>query len=217
MSRHKQRKFNELAGFENFYANPFSFKGVWSEKVFSNQRPITLELGCGKGEFSLQLGKQFPERNFIGIDLDGARLWRAAKNALAECLSNVAFIQMNIDKIEEAFAPGEVSEIWIPFPDPYPKPSKWKKRLISTVFLERYKKIIQNGSILHFKTDNSHLFDFGIKSIQESGYLIISQTNDLYHSPLQNEFNTIPSYFESIFMAKGESIKYVMFKFVDEK
>jgi len=214
MSRHKQRKFNELATFTNFYSNPFVFKGKWNNEIFNNANPVVLELGCGKGEFSIHLSKQFPTTNFIGIDLDGARLWRAAKNALNEKSTNVVFVQANIDKITEMFSSNEVSEIWIPFPDPYPKPSKWKKRLISTTFLEKYKQILHPNAILHFKTDNTALFEFGLKSIVEAGFKICEQTHDLYQSPLLNDFNSIPSYFEQVFMAKGESIKYVRFQMI---
>jgi len=214
MSRHKKRKFSELNSFPNFYAEPMRFKANWQNDVFKNNNPITLELGCGKGEFSISLAKHFPEKNFCGIDLDGARLWRAAKNAINEGLTNVVFAQANIDKINDIFTTNEVSEIWIPFPDPYPKPSKWKKRLISIVFLERYKQIVQDNSIFHFKTDNSPLFEFGMESIKQAGFNILESSNNLYQSAILNEFNSIPSYFEQIFKAKGETIKYVRFQFV---
>lgn len=213
MSRHKRRKFSELATFPNFISEPYIFKGKWNEIVFKNLNPLVLELGCGKGEFSITLARLFPEKNFIGIDLDGARLWRAGKDALTLNLSNVVFVQANIQSITEIFSENEASEIWIPFPDPYPKPSKWKKRLISSIFLDYYKNILQPGSMLHFKTDNTALFEFGLKSIYESGFYIIEYTYDLYNSALQNEFNTIPSYFESLFKEKGEPIKYARFSF----
>jgi len=217
MSRQKQRKFRELAEFSNFIANPFPNKGHWQEKIFKNNNPLILELGCGKGEFCNQLGKMFPQQNFIGIDIDGARLWRAGKNAMDANLKNVVFTQLNIDKIEESFDINEVDEIWIPFPDPYPKPSKWKKRLISTIFLERYSKILKPEHILHFKTDNTNLYTFAVNSILSSGFTILENTDNLYHSTILNEFNSIPSYFESIFMEKGETIKYIRFQNIVKK
>ncbi|MBT5528746.1 MAG: tRNA (guanosine(46)-N7)-methyltransferase TrmB [Cytophagia bacterium] len=212
MARHKQRKFAELATLDNFYFQPENMQGKWNSLCFKNTNPIVLELGCGKGEYTNNLGAKFPDKNFIGVDLKGVRLWRAAKNALDNKLNNVAFLQINIDNIEDYFAEEEVSEIWIPFPDPYPKPSKWKKRLISSKFLTKYKRILQQKGILHFKTDNTPLFEFAKETLDKDKHSILQITDNLHESDLLNEYNSIPTYFEGLFRDKGETIKYIKFQ-----
>lgn len=195
----------------NAFSDGTHFRGKWSRECFDNDQPLVLELGCGKGEYSIALSKSFPERNFIGIDLKGVRLWRAAKDAAEAGLKNVVFLQIAIEKIEESFAPDEVSEIWIPFPDPYPKPCKAKKRLISPKYLDFYKNILVKNGLIHFKTDNDGLYNFAVEVLEKEGHYISAVTDDLYHSEIQDKFNSIPSYFESIFLSQGKTIKYIRF------
>lgn len=211
MARHKLKRFAELETFPNYYDQDQSMKGKWSAHFFKNNHPLILELGCGKGEFSLGLGKEFQDLNFIGIDLKAVRLWRGAKDAMDADLSNVAFLKANIYDIEEYFAKNEVDEIWIPFPDPYPKPSKWKKRLVSSNYLNKYKNILKKEGIIHFKTDNTGLYEFACETLEQMNCKILDNTDDLYQSDIQNKYNSIPSYFESLFMEKGEKIKYIRF------
>lgn len=213
MARHKKRKFAELATFDNFFDQPIGISGDWREMFFKNSNPLILELGCGKGEYTNELGKRFPDINFIGIDLKGVRLWRAAKNAIEAKLTNVAFLKINIDHITEFFNGGEVDEIWIPFPDPYPKPSKWKKRLVSSKFLSMYKQILKPYGIVHFKTDNTALYEFALETFSEQKLEVLENTNDLYGSEILNSYNSIPTYFEQLFKEKGETIKYIKFNF----
>jgi tRNA (guanine-N7-)-methyltransferase len=213
MARHKKRKFAELATFDNFFDQPENINGDWRELFFKNSNPLILELGCGKGEYTNELGKRFPDINFIGIDLKGVRLWRAAKNAIDAELTNVAFLKINIDHIAYFFKNDEVDEIWIPFPDPYPKPSKWKKRLVSSKFLSMYRQILKPNGIVHFKTDNTGLYEFAIETFSNQKLNIIENTIDLYNSEILNSYNSIPTYFEQLFKEKGETIKYIKFKF----
>jgi tRNA (guanine-N7-)-methyltransferase len=212
MARHKQRKFAELETLPNFYKLPENMKGKWHVACFKNTNPIILELGCGKGEYTNHLGMKFPDKNFIGIDLKGVRLWRAAKNAIDNQLQNVAFLQINIDNIQEYFSEGEIDELWIPFPDPYPKPSKWKKRLISSNYLNKYKPLLKKEATIYFKTDNTGLFEFAKETLEKEEHRILEITDNLHESSILNEYNSIPTYFESLFREKGESIKYIKFQ-----
>ncbi|MCY7410565.1 MAG: tRNA (guanosine(46)-N7)-methyltransferase TrmB [Chitinophagales bacterium] len=186
MAKNKIKHLEELKTFSNVFQLRKDLKGKWNE-VFKNSNPVTLELACGKGEYSLALAKKFPSGNFIGIDIKGARIWRGAKSALEEKISNVIFLRTYIDHIEEYFAEGEVEEIWITFPDPYHASGKARKRLTSTLFLPRYKKILKQGGIVHLKTDDLLLYEFTIETLQAVNANILFHTNDLYASALQYE------------------------------
>jgi tRNA (guanine-N7-)-methyltransferase len=188
-------------------------KGQWNELVFQNSNPITLELACGKGEYTLALARQFPARNFIGLDIKGARIWRGAKMALEEKISNVAFLRTYIDHIEDYFTDAEVEEIWITFPDPYPEKSKARKRLTSELFLPRYKKILKPGGIIHLKTDDLQLYQFTLEKIEEFKCHILFVSEDLYASPLPDEILAEKTFYEQQHLAKGKSIKYIRFRF----
>lgn len=212
MTRQKKIKFKELATFDNAFESPNEMKGKWNSDYFKNNNSIILELGCGKGEYTNELAKRFSDKNFIGVDIKGVRLWRGAKNAIIAKLQNVAFVRILIQNITEIFDKDEITEIWIPFPDPFPRPSKWKKRLVSSLYLNYYKDILIKNGIINFKTDNTNLYQFGLKTLKEEKHEIIEYTDNLYNSAILNEYNSIPTYFEEIHKEKGETIKYIKFR-----
>jgi tRNA (guanine-N7-)-methyltransferase len=212
MSRKKGPKLAELQTFPNVVFKDRDTAGTWNSHIFNNNHPIVLELGCGKGEYTLRMAEAFPNFNYIGIDLKGARLWRAAKDALASGLKNVAFLQINIIEICDYFATEEVSEIFIPFPDPFKKPSKSQKRLISKRYLDLYAHILKKKGLLHFKTDNGPLYNFALYTLKTEGHEILANTDNLYQSGLVDFYTSIPTYFEQLFIEKGETIKYIKFR-----
>jgi tRNA (guanine-N7-)-methyltransferase len=182
--------------------------------VFGNKNPIVLEAGCGKAEYTLALAQKNPERNYIGIDLKGARIWRGALNAREQKLTHVAFIKSGLEKLSDFFGKDEIAEIWIPFPDPYPKPSKHKKRLISPRFLALYRGIIRRGGIIHFKTDDNNLFDYALEVLKESQTEILAQTHNFYTSDILDSDNSIKTYYEGKWIEEGRTIKYLKFRFL---
>ena len=216
MTRRNSDKINAIKEMPNVFETEERLSGTWYKDYFENQNPLVLELGCGKGEFSIALGQAFPDKNFIGIDIKGPRIWRAATVTEELGLKNVAFGRFRIEYIGNHFQNESVSEIWIPFPDPFPRTSKSGRRLSSPEFLERYKPLLKSDAILHFKTDNTDLFDWTLdvyKSTLKDEIEIIEYTTDLHHSELLNPYNSIPSKYEKQFMAKGETIKYLKFRF----
>jgi len=197
--------------------NDFELKGNWNTKHFEKAQPIVLELGCGKGEYSVGLSQKYPQKNFIGIDIKGARMWVGAKQAEALNLNNVAFLRTRIDFIEQAFAKDEVDEIWITFPDPQPQKTRERKRLTHLRFLERYRNLLKKGGIVHLKTDSRLLYDFTLEVIKENKLELIVHTPDLYKEDFsKNQFfsdaASIKTHYEGIFTAKGFSINYIVFK-----
>ncbi len=185
-------------------------KGVWSEKVFSNTHSITLELGCGKGEYTVGLSKLYPNRNFIGVDIKGARLWRGAKTADEEGLANVAFLRTHIGNLPDAFAPNEVSEIWLPCPDPQMK--KARKRLSGSFFLNRYQNFLVDGGLVHLKTDSNFMYQY-TKAIAEHNNLeILEATDDIYAEAEVKPELQIRTFYESQFLSRGIPSKYLCFK-----
>ena len=223
MGHRKLKKFAEVAEFPNVIQTHlfpedgvvFPLKGKWKEGYFKNNNPITLELGCGRGEYTVELARRFPKRNFIGMDIKGARIWKGAKAALAENLGNVAFVRNRIDFIETYFAPGEVSEIWVPFPDPYP--GKEQKRLVATPFIKRYRNLAPAGSIIHLKTDNHDLYEYALEEVKAHNYPLLCNSADVY-SDLQTLgterfalLTEIQTYYEKLFLSAGSKIHYVEF------
>lgn len=194
----------------------FPLKGKWTTEVFKNDNPIVLELGCGKGEYAVGLGKRYPDKNFIGVDIKGARMWYGANTVLNEKLSNIAFLRTRIDFIETFFGPNEVDEIWLTFSDPQPK--KPQKRLSSRLFIERYMSFLKPDGIIHLKTDSSLLFDSTLKQIELHNYQLLEKSWDLYGELLGNlnqdtqDILGIRTHYEQIFSEKGFDIKYVKFK-----
>src|SRR4029079_3342313 len=189
MGQKKLIRFEELKTFPNVLQYPTGMKGMW-HSFFKNQNPVILELACGQGEYAVGLGRMYPQKNFIGIDIKGNRIWKGAKTALAEGLNNVAFLRTQIDKIEDYFAAGEVSEIWITFPDPQLRFSKMKKRLTHPKFLRLYQHILQKGGIVHLQTDSPDLYDFPKSVIGLYQLKTIDDKDDLYKEPNISEAPT---------------------------
>lgn len=194
----------------------FELKGKWREKVFKNDNPIVLELGCGKGEYSVGMAKAFPDKNFIGVDIKGARFWFGAKEAVEKGLNNAAFLRTQIELIDCFFDENEVDEIWITFPDPQIKYRRGKHRLTHPDFLNRYKKILKPSAIIHLKTDSEFLHGYTLGILQGYGHEILTAHHDIYGAP-EYEPDTlylreIKTYYEELFSAKGKTITYIKFR-----
>ena len=194
----------------------YPLKGKWRTEVFKNQNPIVLELGCGKGEYSVGLAKSFPNKNFIGIDIKGARFWFGAKEAVEKNLNNVAFLRTQIELVDCFFDHDEVDEIWITFPDPQIKYRRTKHRMTHPDFLDRYKKILKKDGIVHLKTDSEFLHGYTLGLLQGQGHEIISAHHDIYGAPEYEPgtplLREIKTYYEGLFSAKGKTITYLKFR-----
>jgi len=189
-------------------------RGNWGAKHFKNDNPLTLELACGRGEYSVGLGKLFPEKNFIGVDVKGERIWKGSTWAAEQGLSNVAFLRTQILLLENFFQEDEVDEIWLTFPDPRPRKRDIKRRLTSPRFLELFKRLLKPGGFLRLKTDNTSLFEYTLEEVQLRDDIVdLEFTRDLYTSPLRPECFDIKTRYEQEFAAKGELIKYLRFRF----
>ncbi len=222
MSKKKQPKFAENLTFPHLFQpelpevleGRFPLKGKWSREFFKNDNPIVIELGCGKGEYTIGLGQAAAEKNYIGIDIKGARLWRGSKTVKEKAISNVAFIRTKIEFIEGFFGEGEVDEIWLTFSDP--QPQKPRKRLTSKAFIDRYLKILKPGGTIHLKTDSRLLFNYTMEQIEEFGYKAGPYTFNLYNEleKFPEDFrNTlqIKTFYEKMWLEKGFPINYVSF------
>ena len=200
-----QPDFNEVFG------KDWPLKGRWNREVFGKEAPICLELGCGKGEYTLALAHKYPDRHFIGIDIKGARLWRGAKTATEEALSNVAFLRTRIECVESFFAANEVSEIWITFPDP--QLAKARKRLTHPIFLERYRTFLRPQATIHLKTDSRELYDFTYDVLHTLHYPIIHACPDIYGSGLNKEIDilSVRTFYEAQYLTMGKAITYLAF------
>ena len=192
-----------------------TIKGKWREDFFRNSNPLTLELACGRGEYTIGLAKLFPQRNFIGIDIKGERIWKGSTIAMQENLDNAGFLRTQILLIENFFAPGEVNEIWLTFPDPRPRKRDIKRRLTSPRFMEIYKSLLEAGGYVRLKTDNTQLFEYTLEQLQlRSDISDLAFTADVYNSSLKKECFDIKTRYEQEFSQKGEKIKYLRFRFV---
>ena len=210
MGKNKLKKIAETKEMANILEFPRELKGKWNTH-FKNDNPIVLELACGKGHYTLGMGRMFPNKNFIGIDIKGTRLWTGGKTALAEELSNVCFTRMVIEQIDEFFAPGEVDEIWITFPDPQPKNER--RRLTHPLFLEKYKTALKPNGWVHLKTDNTMLFEFTIGVLAGMNMKPEKVTRNLYLSDLyQDPILQIKTYYETLWNDQGSNIKYTKFR-----
>lgn len=188
----------------------FPLRGQWNEALFANNNPIVLELGCGKGEYTVGLARRFPNKNFIGIDIKGARMWTGAKQANQENLTNAAFLRTSIELLPHFFAPGEVSEIWITFPDPQMK--KERKRLTGTRFLQLYRQVTLPGATIHLKTDSPFLYTYTHNLVEQNGLRPIADTDDLYHTPgILSDILEIRTHYEQQWLQRGLTIKYISF------
>lgn len=223
MGKSKLERFEEVRQFENVLElNDFQDgestkpKGRWHADIFGNEKPITLELACGSGDYTLELARRNPDQNYIGIDIKGARIWRGAKTALEEELANVRFLRIYIDHLEEYFAPGEVDELWITFPDPYPKYSDRRRRLSAPKFLSIYQKVLEPGGIINFKTDSNSLFEFTLETIRETDCETVEVVRDVYEEKPEDDLLTIKTYYEKRHLADGKTIKFVAFSLPDE-
>ncbi|MCR8561488.1 tRNA (guanosine(46)-N7)-methyltransferase TrmB [Mucilaginibacter sp. BJC16-A38] len=215
MGKDKLRRFAEIDTFSNVLQLDAGkpFKGQWSNGFFKNNNPVVLELACGKGEYTVNLATMFPDKNFIGIDYKGNRIWRGAKTALEDGVNNVAFLRIQIETLIEYFAPGEVDEIWITFPDPQPQISREKKRLTSARFLDMYKVILKPGGFVNLKTDNDGLHVYTVEKIAETSLTLHVRTEDLYNSEYADDVLNIKTYYEKKYLKDNKNINYLKFSF----
>lgn len=214
MSRHKLKKFAAAEAAPNVLYKPENLQNKWHEDWFSNNRPIILELGCGHGEYTIALARMFPEKNFIGIDRKGDRLWAGARTALKENLQNVVFMRIDIQDLTDYFAENEVAEIWITFPDPLSRGTKSRLRLTSDRYLPFYKKVLQTHGLVHLKTDHTSLYQFTLTTLKKFDVEILFATTDLYNTPIDDIAMTIQTAFEKKYVGLENTIKYLKFKFV---
>lgn len=219
MAKNKLKKFAQMKEYPhviqptlNELKEGFCLKGKWKKDFFKNDNPLVLELGCGMGEYSVGLAKKYPDKNFLGIDIKGARIWQGATESLEKGMKNVGFLRIRIDWIEMCFAKTEVDEIWITFPDPQLKKRRGTKRLTHPGFLKHYKKILKEDAPIHLKTDSQFLHGFTLGVIAGENHILEDATEDLYNSNQQREHMDIKTHYEKIFLKKGLPITYLRFK-----
>lgn len=215
MGKDKLRKFAEIEILENVYQlkEGLPLKGNWRSTHFKNGNPLVVELACGKGEYTVNLAQMFPEKNFLGVDLKGNRIWRGARTASDEEIHNVAFLRIQIEDILDYFSAGEIDEIWITFPDPQPQLSREKKRLTSKGFLSKYKQVLKAGGSINLKTDNDQFYEFTKSLIEELGLKKHIDTADLYNSEFADEVLSIKTYYEKKYLLHNKNINYLKFSF----
>lgn len=213
MGQQKLKRFAEFVTFPNCFDFPYHLKGKWKTEVFKNNKPLVLELACGKGEYTVNLAQQDPESNFVGIDIKSNRMWKGAGISQELGLTNTGFVRMSIQKINMFFEPGEVDEIWITFPDPFPKERHEKNRLTHPEFLTLYKNIIKPNGIINFKTDDDGLFDYTLEALENVNITPIEIIRDVHNEPHNyDNLRNITTHYEKLFSAKGRKIKYCKFK-----
>lgn len=218
MGKNKLEKFADMRSYPHVFEYPYSIvddvpfemRGNWNRDFFHNDNPIVLELGCGRGEYTVGLARRFPEKNFIGVDIKGSRMWTGATEALQEGLPNVAFLRTNIEIIDRFFSAGEVSEIWLTFSDPQMK--KATKRLTSTFFMNRYRKFLKPNGIIHLKTDSNFMFTYTTYMVERNHFPVIVSTEDLYQSGMADDILSIRTYYEQQWLDRGLNIKYLKFR-----
>lgn len=220
-SKNKLKRFKENETFQNVFqptreevvSNQFPLKGKWNSDFFKNDNPIVLELGCGKGEYSVGLAERSPNKNFIGIDIKGARFWRGAKTAVENGLHNVAFLRTQIELIEHCFAKDEVSEIWITFPDPQIKYKRTKHRMTNATFLENYKKILQSNGLMHLKTDSEFMHGYTLGLLHGAGHEVLYANHNIYKNEgAPKEVTEIQTFYESQYLEVNKPITYIQFR-----
>ncbi|GAB1416221.1 tRNA (guanosine(46)-N7)-methyltransferase TrmB [Paludibacter sp.] len=218
MGKNKLAKFSELETFPHVFqvashevlsGKQFDNKGKWNQLVFKNNNPIVLELGCGKGEYTVGLAEMFPNKNFIGVDIKGARIWKGAKESFQKNMNNVVFLRTNIEMTNHFFDADEVSEIWLTFPDPQMK--KTNKRLTSTNFMKLYQKFVKKGGLIHLKTDSNFMFTYTTEMIKANNYQVVSATDNLYETIFDDPILNIKTFYEQQWLERGLNIKYIKF------
>ena len=215
MAKHKLQRFAENETFTNLFQHQnydvrndaFPLKGKWGQDYFHNDHPIVVEVGCGRGEYTVAMSRAFPDKNFVGMDRKGARLWRGCKDAILENLTNAAFIRGQIDDIDRYFAPGEVSEIWVTFPDPQPK--KARRRLVSPNFVERYRNVWGEKGVLHLKTDSRLLYEYLLETAAEENWHITNNIEDVYAQAGYPFLTEIQTFYEKKWLEEGSLISYI--------
>jgi tRNA (guanine-N7-)-methyltransferase len=220
-SKNKLKRFKENETFSNviqpsrdeLVTDNFQYKGHWRTSFFKNSNPLVLELGCGKGEYSVALAKKYPEKNFVGIDIKGARFWRGAKTAIEEGISNVGFLRTQIELVDFAFGENEVDEIWITFPDPQIKYKRTKHRMTNSEFLKRYKTILKPEGIMNLKTDSEFMHGYTLGLLHGEGHEVLYANHNVYKqegSP--EEVTSIQTFYESQYLEQNKPITYIRFK-----
>jgi len=225
LGKNKLARWTELDSFNNVIqpeigevsGKDHPIKGRWNEEIFKNGSPLVLELGCGKGEYSVGLAARFPEKNFIGVDIKGARMWRGAKTSNEQKMSNVAFLRTRIEFINSFFTTDEVDEIWVTFPDPHPGLRNSNKRLTSPWFLNMYRQFLKNKGLIHLKTDNTELYNYTKNVVENNGLEIDYNTDDLYSAGAYDDILSIRTHYEKIFLNAGLKINYIRFRLNNEK
>jgi tRNA (guanine-N7-)-methyltransferase len=218
MSRKKLQRFRENDENKNVIqeGKPLftAIKGNWKKIQFENSNLLVVELACGRGEFTVGLARHYREKNFVGVDIKGARIWKGSTIAIAEKLDNVAFLRTQIQRLNEFFDYQEIDELWITFPDPFPRDGDEKRRLTSGRFLDMYKSLLHPKGIIHFKTDNTGLFDYTLELVnQREDCEVLIHTHDFYASSYHEAHHGIKTKYEKLFSEKGEKIKYLQFRF----
>jgi tRNA (guanine-N7-)-methyltransferase len=224
-SKNKLKRFKENETFANVFQptreqlvnQDFELKGKWNAKFFKNDNPLVLELGCGKGEYSIALAQKYPNKNFIGVDIKGARFWRGAKTAIEENITNVAFLRTQIELIDYAFANNEVDEIWITFPDPQIKYKRTKHRMTNAEFLKRYKKILKKDGVVNLKTDSEFMHGYTLGLLHGAGHEVLYANHNVYKqegSP--EEVTSIQTFYETQYLEQNKPITYIRFKIKDD-
>ena len=218
MGKNKLAKFADMEEFPHVFqvsshavrdGQTFDMKGKWNELFFKNNNPIVLELGCGKGEYTVGLGRLYPDKNFVGVDIKGARIWSGAKESFQNGMSNVAFLRTNIEMIYLFFAENEVSEIWLTCPDPQMK--KVTKRLTATNFMKSYQQFLKPDGLIHLKTDSNFMFTYTCEMVTANHFPVVFSNNDLYASDLNDPILGIKTYYEQQWLERGLTIKYIQF------
>lgn len=219
MGKNKLKKFNDMESYSHVFqlsfnalreGAQFELKGEWNKQFFKNDNPIVLELGCGKGEYTVGLAKIFPDKNFIGIDIKGARMWTGAKESIEAGLTNVAFLRTKIEMLSHFFGKDEVSEIWITFPDPQMK--KLTKRMTATNFMAQYQEFVKPDGIVHLKCDSNFMYTYTREMVKANNYPVLFETENIYHSDIVDNILGIKTYYEQQWLARGIEIRYLKFE-----